>query len=169
MRRVILSSLAIFSLVSSCDPYGSAARTTGQRATEADSGQGPEHGEPVNEGAGETWTDLYRDLLGPGGAADCSGTHGCHEDPSAPGALGSRGFVCASQGGCRDSLLSPETRLVQPDDFLAPDGSALMKSLRRLGPKGGTVGSMPKQSSYVFTGGALTRIKTWIRNRAPDD
>lgn len=123
----------------------------------------------VDAGAGTTWTDLYRDLFGPSAPASCAGSGACHGAAEQSGARGSYGYVCASRDGCRASMLSPETALVQASDFGAPSKSTLVQTLRRRSASGSVVGSMPKRSTYVFSHDSIARVEAWIRNGAPDD
>lgn len=123
----------------------------------------------LDAGSGTTWTDLYRDLFGPTGGASCAGNGPCHGSAEESGASGSHGYVCASREGCRESMLSLETGLVQASDSTAPEKSTLVATLRRRSAKGGIVGTMPKRSEYVFSHDSIARIEAWIRNGAPDD
>jgi hypothetical protein len=123
----------------------------------------------VDAGAGTTWTALYRDFFGPTAPASCAGSGACHGSSEASGADGSNGYVCASRDGCRASMLSVETGLVQASDADAPEKSTLVDVLRRRSANGGTVGSMPKSSTYVFSDESIARVEAWIRNGAPDD
>lgn len=139
--------------------------------------RGPSSGTPigappedtVDAGAGVTWTALYRDLFGPTTPSGCAGSGACHGSAGESGAQASNGYVCATKGGCRESMLSLETGLVQSRDFAAPSKSMLVDVLRRRDANGTIVGSMPKRSSYVFSSDSIRRIETWIANGAPDD
>src|SRR5687768_590017 len=57
--------------------------------------------ETIDAGNGETWSDLYRDLFSPSGAAKC-GNPSCHG--SADGAGVDR-FACFDEAGCKASAL----------------------------------------------------------------
>ena len=123
----------------------------------------------VDAGAGVTWTALYLDLFGPTAPSGCAGSGVCHGAAGESGAQASNGYVCATKDGCRESMLSLETGLVQSRDFAAPSKSTLVDVLRRRAAGGAVVGSMPKRSSYVFSHDSIRRIETWIANGAPDD
>ncbi len=123
----------------------------------------------ADAGGGTTWTDLYRDFFGPTAPASCAGSGGaCH---GAPGQSGARvsGYVCATRDGCRASMLSADTGLVQESDFAAPEESTLVTVLRRRSATGELEGTMPKGSSYELSHDAIARIEAWIRSGAPDD
>jgi hypothetical protein len=137
------------------------------RKDEAESASNAE--DLVDAGAGTTWTDLYRDLFGPTAPASCAGTGMCHGTADESGARGSNGYVCTSREGCRESMLSLETGIVQPSDSKAPEKSTLIAMLRRRSASGGIVGTMPKRSEYVFSRDSIARVETWIRNGAPND
>lgn len=123
-------------------------------------------GELAQEGAGgDTWPDLYRDFFGPSARSSCAATT-CHGSPESSGARGSHGFVCADQDQCRESMLSPDTGLVQLGDVGTPSESTLVQILRRRSESGGIVGVMPKSSRYVFSDDSIERIETWIGNGA---
>ncbi|MBN9167259.1 MAG: hypothetical protein BGO98_17810 [Myxococcales bacterium 68-20] len=133
------------------------------------SGAEPPPEDTVDAGAGVTWTALYRDLFGPMAPSGCAGSGTCHGAAGESGAQASNGYVCATKEGCRESMLSLETGLVQSRDFSAPSKSTLVDVLRRRDANGAVVGSMPKRSSYVFSRDSIDRIETWIANGAPDD
>jgi hypothetical protein len=126
-------------------------------------------GDQKAEGVGTTWSALYRDLFGPAATASCAGNGMCHGSAAESGTQASHGYVCATREGCRTSMLSIETALVQSSDADAPEKSTLVQVLRRRNASGKTVGTMPKRSGYVFSEDAIDRIETWIRNGAPDD
>jgi len=132
-----------------------------------DAGLSPE--DLVDAGAGTTWIDLYRDLFGPMGLASCAGSGSCHGSADQAGAHGSFGYVCATRDGCRESMLSLATGLVQPQDFDAPAESGLVTALRRRSASGTVVGTMPRTSPYVFSHDAIARIESWIGRGAPAD
>jgi hypothetical protein len=143
----------------------------GTRPTEASSADvqtGPPPEDSVDAGSGITWTDLYRDLFGPSGQASCAGDGGCHGAAESSGSVPS-GFVCASKGDCRASILSADSSLVLPGDSSAPARSQLVATLRRRSATGGIIGLMPKSPAYVFSHDSINRIEAWIRNGAPDD
>lgn len=121
-------------------------------------------------GSGTTWTALYRDLFGPSAPSGCAGDGDCHGTATQAGAEASGGFVCADQAGCRDSLLSPSTGLVQAKDAAEPSKAALIFELRHRNAAGKVVGIMPKRpASYVFSHDSMARIETWIQNGSPND
>ena len=68
-----------------------------------------------------------------------------------------------------ESMLSPAAALVQEADFGLPEQSSLVLILRRRSVNGSVLGSMPKQSAYVFSSNSMARIETWIGNGAPAD
>lgn len=166
---------ALTILVAACSASAAPEETGSEGATQTaaptgNEGRGssaPE--ELVDAGSGTAWTDLYRDLFGPTGGASCAGTGMCHGSAGESGALGSQGYVCASREGCRESMLSAETLIVQASDSNAPERSSLVATLRRRSGTGTIVGTMPKRSQYVFSRQSIARIETWIRNGAPDD
>lgn len=145
---------------------GSSSAPTMQVGTDLSDGGSDKRAE---EGAGSTWSDVYRDLFGPTAPASCAGAGMCHGSAEESGASASHGYVCATKDGCRASILSSETGLVQPGDAVSPERSTLVQVLRRRSTNGSIVGSMPKRSSFVFSDAAMNRITTWIRNGAPDD
>ena len=130
---------------------------------------GPPPEDLVDAGAGTTWTDLYRDLFGPTGQASCAGNATCHGAADQAGAHGSFGYVCATRDGCRESMLSLATGLVQAQDFDAPAESGLVAALRRRSARGTVVGTMPRTAPYVFSHDSIARIETWISHGAPAD
>ncbi|AKU95388.1 hypothetical protein AKJ09_02052 [Labilithrix luteola] len=136
-------------------------------ASDIDAASWPE--EQVDAGSGTTWTDLYRDFFGPTGAASCSSSGTCHGDPAAAGTTKSAGYLCADKDGCRQSMLSDTTALIQTRDFSAPEGSTLVRILWQRKTNGTLTGSMPKTPRYVFSRASLERIQTWIGNGAPND
>jgi hypothetical protein len=109
----------------------------------------------IDSGTGTTFTDLYRDLFGPTGAASCSGSGGsCHGTPAPPG-----GFACGpNKSDCRTSVAA----LARGADFKS---SALFAILR----KSNGDGRMPKSSAYAFDGTTMDRIGAWVAAGAKDD
>lgn len=136
-------------------------------ASDVDAAGWPE--EQLDAGSGTTWTDLYRDFFGPTGAASCSSANTCHGDPSAVGTTKSAGYLCADKDGCRESMLSDSTLLIQPRDVAAPADSTLVRILWHRKADGSLTGSMPKTPRYVFSRASLERVQTWIANGAPND
>ena len=145
-----------------------ATRARGPSGSDASRSEAPPE-DAVDSGVGVTWTALYRDLFSPTAPSGCAGSGTCHGAAGESGAQGSNGYVCATKEGCRESMLSLETGLVQSRDFAAPRKSTLIAVLRRRDANGAIVGSMPKRSSYVFSEDSIRRIETWIANGAPDD
>jgi hypothetical protein len=134
---------------------------------QAQTGPAPE--DLLDAGSGTTWTDLYRDLFGPTGQARCSGQGGgCHGASESSGTIAS-GYVCSTAEGCRASLLSPESSLVQPQGSGSLDASKLVRALRRRSAAGSIVGAMPRDSAYVFSHDSINRIEAWVQAGAPDD
>lgn len=125
---------------------GDASREVSTDGGTSDAELSPE--ESVDAGSGVTWTALYRDLFGPTAQSGCAGSGACHGAASESGALVSNGYVCATQQGCRESILSLETGLVQSRDFAAPSKSTLVLVLRRRDANGTIKGAMPKASPY---------------------
>lgn len=120
----------------------------------------------ADAGSGAKWSDLYRDLFGPTGAAKCA-------DPSCHGTAGTTasrvGILCADQAGCRESLLD-KGWIQDPGDFTAPESSGFYTVLRRCDANNETVGTMPlRPASYHFSPASLARVATWLRNGAPND
>lgn len=145
-------------------PAPTAGDDSGSSTTD---GGAPE--DAIDAGSGTTWTDLYRDLFGATSPASCAGSGACHGDANQAGARSSNGFVCTDKDGCRNSLLSADTGLVQASDSAAPEQGALIHTLRHRTTSGSVTGTMPKGGSYVFSRASVTRIETWIRNGAPND
>ncbi len=112
---------------------------------------------PADSGAGTTFTDLYRDLFGPPGAASCSGGGGsCHGSATPPG-----GFACGSnKSACRTSMAG----LAAGADFKS---SGLFAILRK--SNGNANGRMPQSPTFVFDGPTLDRIAAWAAAGAKDD
>jgi hypothetical protein len=167
----IAAALVAFAVAcgSSAEKEPSQGAQSGVARAAAPSGNGsPAPADTMDASTGATWSALYRDFFGPTGAASCAGNGTCHGAPDQSGAEGSNGYVCASQDGCRESMLSLVTGVVQASDAQAPEQSTLVTMLRRR-TSSGVVGSMPKLSSYVFDSGSIDRIETWIRNGAPND
>lgn len=117
-------------------------------------------------GSGSKWSDLYRDLFGPTGAAKCADPS-CHGSPTTGAAR--VGILCVDQVGCRQSLLD-KGWIQPPADFEAPEASGFYTILRRCDAQNQTLGTMPqKPSSYHFSPASLARVATWLRNGAPND
>lgn len=119
-----------------------------------------------DSGSGATFTDLYRDLLGPSGAATCTKAGSCHGGASESGTRAS-GYICgADKAECRSTLLSSGLLVPGEKDFTK---SKLYAVLRK--DAGGSVrGNMPKSpTDYVFTAAELDRIGQWVATGAPDD
>jgi hypothetical protein len=116
-------------------------------------------------GTGTTFSALYADLFGPSGRASCAGTgSACHASEDAAGAIAK--FVCATEDGCKTSMLG-ESRLVRADSDPAQPGSALLvKALRRKDADGEVIGRQPKSPLFVFHDRSLERIKAWIADGA---
>lgn len=184
MRAAHNLALALFIAAAACssssdDDKDKDDRTEAEAKDDTTRARGPSGGSTsgaeappegtVDAGVGVTWTALYRDLFGPSAESGCAGSGTCHGAAGESGAEGSNGYVCATKDGCRESLLSLETGLVQSRDFAAPSKSTLIDVLRRRDANGAIVGSMPKRSSYVFSQDSIRRIETWIANGAPDD
>lgn len=120
----------------------------------------------TDAGSGTTWTDLYRDLFGPTGAAKCASTT-CHG--SAGTSAARIGVLCVDQQGCRQSLLD-RGWIKLPADSEAPEQSAFYTVLRRCDAQQATVGVMPLlPTSYRFSEHSLERITAWLREGAKDD
>ena len=120
----------------------------------------------ADAGSGTAWSDLWRDLFGPTGAAKCADPI-CHGSPSTTASK--VGLLCVDQAGCRQSLF--DKGLIQdPADFASPETSAFYTILRRCDAQDQTVGTMPQRpSSYIFSPASLARVSTWMRNGAPND
>ncbi len=119
---------------------------------------------------GTTWTDLYRDILGPSGKASCAGTPGnCHGDMSSAGYSLSN-YVCplGDSKACYSSLTSSSSNglLIPGKPF---EATGLYLALRKE-VDGGFSGTMPKQPSNVcFTPDDLQRIGMWYAAGSPDN
>jgi len=138
----------------------------------ADAGSAPTDGAPapfpedlVDAGSGSTWTDLYRDLFGPTGAASCTGNATCHGTDQ--GGAKSSGFTCADPKGCRQSLV--DVGQIRTRDTTAPGKSLLVLTLRHRADSGNIVGIMPKTPPFVFPRSAMDRVKAWIAAGFPDN
>lgn len=121
-------------------------------------------------GSGTTWTAIYNDIFGPTGRpGSCSLRSNCHGSPDGAGAKAGSGIACFDQKGCRQSLF--DKGIITPDDFAAPEKSALFVSLLRVRrPDGSTVGFMPQVPvDYAFSDACIQRIQTWLRAGAKDD
>ncbi len=115
----------------------------------------PDSGPPVDAGSGTTWTDLYRDFFGHvQGGPGCSGTGSCHKSADQGG--GST-WVCGdTQDSCWRGLTTANPPIIDTKD---PESSVLF--LVALRTKAG--GNMPlAPASYVFSDGAISRIRTWM-------
>jgi len=130
----------------------------------------PESSCPIEEGSGDKWSDIYRDLLGPTGKpGSCSLVKTCHGSAEESGAKASNFFVCGtSKDDCRQKLI--DTNLINEDDKAAPEKAGLVTVLRTRNPDKTFKGIMPKEpKDCFFTPTSLNRITTWIKNGFPND
>lgn len=123
--------------------------------------------ETIEAGSGSKWTDLYRDLFGPDGAAKCA-TPACHGSNDGAG-FKTAGFACMGEKECRQGVL--DFGLVRlPSDTESPGDSALIGIIRHCDDQRATLGTMPKQPvGYYFSRASVARIEDWIRAGAPDN
>lgn len=124
--------------------------------------------EALDAGSGSRFTDLYRDFFGRGGAASCAGDGACHGGAEEAGALGSGGYVCADEPGCRASMTSVLVGDI-PAALAAPEATRLYRVLRHRREDGTIGGSMPRRPGYVFSRASMERVRNWISNGAPKD
>ncbi len=123
--------------------------------------------EPRDSGAGgATFTEIYKDLLGPQGAATCTKGGDCHGGASESGTQAT-GYICkADKAQCRSTLLSSGLLVQGERDFTK---SALYGALRK-NVGGAASGSMPKvPGNFVFSAAELDRIGRWVAAGTPDD
>ncbi len=131
---------------------------------------------PADSGSGTTFSDIYRDLLGPTGVAACAGNGKCHGGADQPGSQatnlkGASGYICAgTKAECRATLLSSgillsADKLAPEPDFTKSYAYAILR--RQVGAE--VQGSMPKGSAYVFTKSDLDRIGAWVAAGTPDN
>lgn len=138
-------------------------------------------------GSGTTWTDLYRDFFGPGGAAKCAGNGQCHGAADQPGAKTSGGYVCPDvmgtvpEGGanpakaqCRDTM----TKVIIVDPAVpgvSTCGQPFAKSymhnvIRKATHDPNDENNMPKSPyTFTFSDDAVKRIDTWVQAGCPDN
>jgi hypothetical protein len=121
----------------------------------------------------DRWSDLYRDIFGPGGTPDCAQAS-CHGSPNGAGIK--EGIQCFDSLGCYNSIFNPSGQ-VRSTDFGNPNNSILLgTTLRRCVDAGSSdldpivTGLMPKEpSNAYFSEDDLTRIGRWIDAGAPYD
>jgi len=123
--------------------------------------------ETIDAGSGTNFSDLYRDLFGPTGAAKCANP-ACHGSEDGAG-FKTAGFKCFDEKGCRLGMIDYGLVSLERDPK-APESSALVGIIRRCDENGTTRGTMPQQPrSYYFSRASLARIQDWIRAGAPDN
>ncbi len=149
----------------------STSSTSSSGDVEEDAGPVDRYEEREDQGTGVTFSDLYRDFLGPTGKASCAGSDGlCHGGPEKAGALGSSGFVCGADKDACYAAMTGKASLVTSQDATEPTKSTLYLVVRHRRPDGSLVGNMPKRPvTYVFSTASMERIATWIKNGANND
>jgi hypothetical protein len=125
----------------------------------------PDAGE-ADAGSGTTFTDIYRDLLGPNGGGSCAGNGSCHGAAGQPGAA--VGFICGTdKAQCRATLLSSGFVTAGEKDFTK---TYLYSQIRKRNADGTTIGRMPKAPfTYAFSPASVDRIAKWVAAGALDD
>jgi hypothetical protein len=169
MKGLLLASTAFFA-VACATATGDVSGGGAKFDATAPAFNPPNTGGPVvDEGSGTRWSDLYRDLFGPTGRANCSLEARCHGTPDSEGAKSAAGITCFDQANCYQSLR--DKNMVTPADATAPENCVLLSGILRLKKADGVViGFMPeKPATYVFSDASIERIKTWIRNGSPND
>lgn len=107
-----------------------------------------------------SFTALYRDFFGPGGAASCAGSS-CHSQ----GGGGTFAFTCGTdKGECATSAAVLATNNVDGERTTDFRASRLFRIVRKQDG-----GRMPQGSDFVFDEAALARIEAWVKNGAKND
>lgn len=115
-----------------------------------------------DSGSGDTFTDIYRDILGPTGFASCTASSNCHGGASEVGTQSS-GYICKDKAQCRSTLISSGQLVQGEKDFTKTN---LYRALRR-SEKEGRMPQVP--SGLIFTQAELDRIGRWVAAGAPDN
>jgi hypothetical protein len=107
--------------------------------------------ESTGVGAPGTWSELYSNYFGKGGAADCSASADCHIDSK-------KGFKCGGdKATCYAGMIASGNVVVGPNAASSPLLDPAQSPLCGIG-----TGNMPPDCKYSFSAAAVADIKQWL-------
>jgi hypothetical protein len=116
---------------------------------------------PVCPPKSQTWADLYACYFGPTARSSCTAAGICHGDSTMLGARSS-GYVCGhTQQDCFKGMTAMGS-IVPAGGADDPKTTGLYVAIRKFDGSG----TMPKNSSFVFTQEDVAIISAWITNGA---